>query len=242
MRYQGRITTWKDDKGFGFITPNGGNGGVGEPVFAHISSFGNRQRRPLGNEMVSYDLKTGDNGRPQAGNIAFVDELPPAAAPAGRGNSARSGNATRSGKSIRPGNAAGHRNPDNGRQHSTGRSKLPPLFACGVLGLIAIAVFAGRLPKAVLLAYLAASIVAFLAYALDKSKAQHGQWRIKESTLHLLALFGGWPGALAAQRLLRHKSAKSDFQRTFWLTVALNCGALGWLFSPAATRFLSPWQ
>jgi cold shock CspA family protein len=24
MRYQGKITTWKDDQGFGFITPNGG--------------------------------------------------------------------------------------------------------------------------------------------------------------------------------------------------------------------------
>mgnify|MGYP003575355255 CR=1 FL=1 len=24
MRYQGKITEWKDDQGFGFVTPNGG--------------------------------------------------------------------------------------------------------------------------------------------------------------------------------------------------------------------------
>ena len=24
MRYQGKITDWKDDKGFGFVMPNGG--------------------------------------------------------------------------------------------------------------------------------------------------------------------------------------------------------------------------
>jgi cold shock CspA family protein len=36
MRYQGRIGEWKDDRGFGFITPNGG----GPRVFLHISSPG----------------------------------------------------------------------------------------------------------------------------------------------------------------------------------------------------------
>lgn len=40
MRHQGKITTWKDDKGFGFITPNGG----GEPVFLHVSSRAGAQR------------------------------------------------------------------------------------------------------------------------------------------------------------------------------------------------------
>lgn len=41
MRYQGKITDWKDDKGFGFVTPNGG----GPRVFVHIKSFSSRQRR-----------------------------------------------------------------------------------------------------------------------------------------------------------------------------------------------------
>jgi uncharacterized membrane protein YsdA (DUF1294 family) len=86
--------------------------------------------------------------------------------------------------------------------------------------------------------YFVASIVAFFAYAFDKSAASRNAWRTKESTLQLFSLIGGWPGALAAQRLLRHKSAKASFQATFWVTVALNCGALGWLFSPSGARTL----
>ncbi|MDP3638593.1 MAG: DUF1294 domain-containing protein, partial [Azonexus sp.] len=69
------------------------------------------------------------------------------------------------------------------------------------------------------------------AYALDKSAAQGGRWRTQESTLHLLALIGGWPGALIAQNRLRHKSRKTSFQLVFWMTVLLNCGGLGWLLS-----------
>jgi uncharacterized membrane protein YsdA (DUF1294 family)/cold shock CspA family protein len=197
MRYQGRITKWTDDKGFGFITPNGG----GEKVFVHISSFSNRQRRPEGNELVTYELKTDGKGRAQANTVAFVGEKPTPSAPPGRSN-------------------------------------IPPLFAVCFLAFVVGAVIAGRLPVVVLALYLVASLVAFFAYAFDKSAALRNQWRTQESTLHLFALLGGWPGALAAQRLLRHKSAKASFQATFWATVVLNCGALGWLFSPSGARTL----
>jgi uncharacterized membrane protein YsdA (DUF1294 family) len=106
------------------------------------------------------------------------------------------------------------------------------------LALLVVAVIAGRVPVVVLALYLGASLFAFFAYAFDKSAAARNQWRTQESTLHLFSLLGGWPGALAAQRLLRHKSAKASFQATFWFTVVLNCGALGWLFSPSGTRAL----
>lgn len=77
--------------------------------------------------------------------------------------------------------------------------------------------------------YLGASLLAFLAYAFDKSAARKRRWRIPERTLHLLSLFCGWPGAWAAQQLLRHKSSKRSFQRVFWVTVLLNCGMLAGL-------------
>jgi cold shock CspA family protein len=59
MRYQGRITSWNDDKGFGFVTPNGG----GERVFVHIKAFARADRRPTGNELVTYELKFDDRKR-----------------------------------------------------------------------------------------------------------------------------------------------------------------------------------
>jgi uncharacterized membrane protein YsdA (DUF1294 family) len=81
---------------------------------------------------------------------------------------------------------------------------------------------------AVLAVYATGSVAAFAAYAWDKSAAQRGGWRLSERTLHFLALIGGWPGALLAQQVLRHKSRKQPFRIVFWFTVALNCGALVW--------------
>jgi uncharacterized membrane protein YsdA (DUF1294 family) len=55
----------------------------------------------------------------------------------------------------------------------------------------------------------------------------------------MFGLIGGWPGALLAQRMLRHKSKKHSFQVTFWATVLANCSALAWLFSPSGTNALN---
>lgn len=87
-------------------------------------------------------------------------------------------------------------------------------------------------PKIVAVVYLAASLVAFAAYAIDKSAAGRGGWRIQESSLLLFGLAGGWPGALLAQVLLRHKSSKTSFRFKFWVTVLLNLGLLYYLCSP----------
>jgi uncharacterized membrane protein YsdA (DUF1294 family) len=81
--------------------------------------------------------------------------------------------------------------------------------------------------------YLALSLFTFLIYALDKSAAEAGRRRTPEKILHLFGLAGGWPGALFAQQLLRHKSSKREFQTVFWTTVILNCGALIWLALPS---------
>lgn len=87
----------------------------------------------------------------------------------------------------------------------------------------------GKLPFVIAGFYLAASVVAFVMYAFDKSAAKNNRWRTPENTLHFFGLIGGWPGALVAQRLLRHKSKKASFQFVFWITVVFNCAALGWL-------------
>lgn len=94
---------------------------------------------------------------------------------------------------------------------------------------IAACTLTGRLPLAVFGLYTGASLLAFALYAWDKSAARGGRWRTAESTLHLIALLGGWPGSLLAQRVLRHKSSKASFLVAFRATVIVNCGVLGWL-------------
>ena len=80
-------------------------------------------------------------------------------------------------------------------------------------------------------AYLAASTLAFAAYGIDKAAAFGGVWRIPEAFLHLLGFVGGWPGALVAQRLFRHKSRKVSFQVAFWIVAVLNSTAALWLLT-----------
>ena len=64
------------------------------------------------------------------------------------------------------------------------------------------------------------SLFTYFIYASDKKRAREGSWRVSENTLHLLELLGGWPGAFLAQRRLRHKCSKVNFQLVFWLIVA----------------------
>ncbi|MEJ6005195.1 cold shock and DUF1294 domain-containing protein [Paucibacter sp. AS339] len=87
-------------------------------------------------------------------------------------------------------------------------------------------------------AYMAMSIATFIVYAGDKRAARLGQWRVAERTLHGLSLACGWPGALLAQQILRHKSGKPGFRRLFFVTVGLNVLGFVALFTP----LLKPWH
>ncbi|MBA2113451.1 hypothetical protein HOV93_06000 [Planctomycetes bacterium FF15] len=126
-------------------------------------------------------------------------------------------------------------------KRSTGRlqNRLRPvnfawLFVCF---LIASAYF-NRIPWLVVGAYGVMSVATFFVYAWDKGSAQLGKWRTAESTLHWLALVGGWPGGLAAQRLLRHKSSKQQFLSVFWIMVTINVVATGYLVWMGKASFL----
>jgi uncharacterized membrane protein YsdA (DUF1294 family)/cold shock CspA family protein len=96
-----------------------------------------------------------------------------------------------------------------------------PAFAV----VYAVVVWRWGFSPVVFLAYVVLSLVTMLTYTFDKSAAVSGQWRTAEDALHVLALAGGWPGALLAQQLLRHKTSKQSFISLFWLTVVFNVGA-----------------
>lgn len=198
MRYQGRITEWNDERGFGFVVPNGG----GERAFVHIKAFNSRRHRPAADQLIKYALTRDERGRGRAEQVEFV--------------SLRS--------APKP-------------HHAPGRWRV---VAAGVFLLAVIAlVVAESIPALVLWVYLGMSAITFVVYAHDKSAAEAGRWRTPENTLQALALLGGWPGGLAAQQRLHHKSRKASFQFTFWIVVIINVAALGWLLSTEGAQFLA---
>ena len=70
MRSKGKITSWNDDKGFGFITPLEG----GKQVFIHVKALGNRDRRPVIDDVVTYALSKDNQGRPCAANATLAGD------------------------------------------------------------------------------------------------------------------------------------------------------------------------
>lgn len=201
MRHQGRIHDWNDDKGFGFVTPNGG----GDRAFVHIKAFSGRARRPVAGDVITYATARDAKGRLQATEIRFAKGV-----------------------------AAVDRQAKPGI--------LAPTFALVIFAAIIGAGLIGKLPILVAAAYAAMSAVAFVAYGMDKAAANAGRWRTPESTLHALGLACGWPGAVLAQRLFRHKSRKREFQVVFWVTVAINLVALAWLTSVDGQAFIAGQQ
>src|SRR3546814_10828901 len=79
-------------------------------------------------------------------------------------------------------------------------------------------------------------------YWLDKEAAQGGAQRIPESTLHLVDLLGGWPGALIAQQQFRHKTVKRSFQFAFWCSVLANVAIMAWLVRSRSEEHTSELQ
>ena len=99
-----------------------------------------------------------------------------------------------------------------------------------------------RLAWTFLGALVVVNLAAFFVFGIDKWKARRGSWRVPEQTLALLGFLGGWPGALLAMRLFRHKTRKKSFQ------MKLAAGAIGnlvlwyaaWHFGVLAEIFATP--
>ncbi len=117
-------------------------------------------------------------------------------------------------------------------------TSLPSILSYLFLTTVGISVLTGQITNVLFFFYIAMSFVTFMIYEFDKDAAQKGRWRFQETTLQLLALFCGWPGALLAQEKLRHKSKKSNFRIIFWFMVVINCAAYAWVYTPDGAIFL----
>ena len=70
MRFKGKIKLWKDDKGYGFISPFD----EGADVFLHVSAFQNKGRKPKQGDIVTYETVIDNRNRLQAQKILFAGE------------------------------------------------------------------------------------------------------------------------------------------------------------------------
>lgn len=79
MRTHGTLTKWNDDRGFGFITPAKGT----DDLFVHISAFPRNGVRPRLNELISFEVEAGPEGKQRAVRVMRPGQRtaqPPAAA------------------------------------------------------------------------------------------------------------------------------------------------------------------
>ncbi len=65
MRFEGTLTQWNDDRGFGFITPSP----AGQDVFVQISAFAPDGQRPQLHEALSFEIRLNKDGKKQAAAV-----------------------------------------------------------------------------------------------------------------------------------------------------------------------------
>lgn len=72
MRFEGTLTKWNDDRGFGFIKPKHGD----QDIFVHISAFPKDGKRPSIGEKLSFEFQVGQDGKKEAKNLQCLDRPP----------------------------------------------------------------------------------------------------------------------------------------------------------------------
>ncbi|MBD7956837.1 DUF1294 domain-containing protein [Microbacterium sp. Sa4CUA7] len=132
--------------------------------------------------------------------------------------------------------------PADGRPRDLSRplpSAVSWTVLCAFVVVFSVAFVVLDLPMWMPVLYSVLSIVAFACYGIDRAAARRNRQRISEQTLVMLGLFGGWPGALIAQQVFRHKTRKRSFRRAFWGSVVINVAALAGLVTYATLNDVS---
>lgn len=92
-----------------------------------------------------------------------------------------------------------------------------------------------------LIALAAINIAAFVAFGIDKDRAERERQRLPENHLLLLALFGGAVGAVAGQQFFRHKTRKQPFRTLLIGALLVNIAVAVWLLSPEVRAQVMAW-
>jgi len=179
----------------------------GRRVFVHHSAYPSGAPRPSEGDEVEFAVGVGRNGRPEAIDVRVQ----------------------RSARAVQEAAArAGRR----------GRVAILPLLVVPLfIILLGLVLSDWEVPLWGIVIYPAMSVATFLLYLADKRAALDGTWRVRETTLLVAGLLGGWPGGAIAQQVLRHKNRKREFQAAFWCLAVLNVAIfvlLVWYQGPIA--------
>jgi len=125
-----------------------------------------------------------------------------------------------------------HKGSSRKRSFPVRGRRLFPALLVGVVFFIGLAILAPASEwRWFVGVYALMSALSFCIYGLDKRAATRRDRRTPEARLHFVELLGGWPGALLAQRVFRHKTRKRSFQVMFYLAAAVNLAVLAWLMT-----------
>jgi uncharacterized membrane protein YsdA (DUF1294 family) len=80
--------------------------------------------------------------------------------------------------------------------------------------------------------YAVSSLICFILYGMDKKRSNDPKKpnRIPENTLHFFEFIGGWPGALIAQMVFKHKTQKKPFVTILYFIVFLHLAIWAYYF------------
>ncbi len=201
-KHQGHVVKFDSERKFGFIKPQG----FDKEIFFHIRGF-RAGRDPKIGEQVIFEIGQDNSGRPVAIHIQealFVAKK-------------------QQEHQIRQ---QAKRAYQERQKQKHGTPNLLCAFAIGYFLLMsALSIkmsLTNSLSNMIPVYYLVVSVVSFVLYYHDKSKAARDDWRTPESTLHAVDVLGGWIGATFAHKLLNHKATKAAFRRVFYVTIMLN--------------------
>ncbi len=198
MPPKGKVISWNDSKGYGFITPIPN----GKQIFIHINAFNNKNRRPQVGDVIAYSVGSDQQGRPCVIKATLEG--------------------------------------DKLQQNTTSNNNIISLIGATFFFIfVAVTILEYKISPIIFIVYLVLSMITYSVYQNDKSAAAIGTWRTSENFLHLLALAGGWPGALVAQQRLRHKNKKKSFRFLFWVTVILNCSIYVWFLTTSGMKLFA---
>ncbi|MAF76435.1 MAG: hypothetical protein CMF17_11405 [Idiomarinaceae bacterium] len=193
VRHQGQLHQWNDEKGFGFVQID-----RGRKAFVHISAFMKPARRPQEGDRIAFDVETDSTQRLQATRVKLM------------------------GVRRKAGDRALKTPMSPGRPVENPRPATLPYAPLAILLLLPVMALLFPELRTLTAALAALNLITFMMYWKDKSAARKQQRRVPEANLHLASLLGGWPGAWMAQHIFRHKTVKTSFRVTFWLSVVFN--------------------